>query len=446
MKKINDIDIAEYFYPIKNQPDDFDIIIEFIADSSLVLMGEATHGTHEFYKTRIELTKRLILEKGFNTIAIEGDFPDAYRINRYINFQGSDKSSKESLSDFKRFPAWMWRNEEMITFIDWLYTFNKSQPKNKRVSFYGLDLYSLTKSVAVIIDTLEKIDPKEAQKARKHYKCFDLYQDAQEYGYFASNFADKSCRDEVIAQLKEMKQKDVDFFKYDNLDPLEEKFYVDQNALVVKNAELYYRSLFNTSGSFSWNIRDKHMMETAMQIEKYNHAAQRGHKMVVWAHNSHVGDARATQMASYAELNLGQLAKEYYGSQAISIGFTTYTGTVSAASAWGGNVERKYVRPALDTSIEAFFHSVGLKNFIVIPKKDPALYNLFDHDDYLERAIGVIYLPESERQSHYFYAQLSKQFDVIIHYDITHAIKPLDITTEWKKGEENMPETFPFGV
>ncbi len=445
MKNKSGIDFKNYFHVINNQKNDFDPVINYVGDAGMVLMGEATHGTQEFYKARADIAKRLITEKGFKTIAIEGDFPDTYRINRYINFQGDDSSAIESLGDFKRFPAWMWRNEEVVSFIQWLYNYNKSQQKKDRVSIYGMDLYSLHRSISVVINTLSKIDPKAAEQAKEWYACFEQYKDPQEYGCIASIYKDKSCQDNVIKALQELKEKDVDSFTYDDLDPLEEKFYVEQNALVVKDAEYYYRSLFGGTEP-SWNIRDSHMMQMIKDIQAYNRAAGKDDKMIVWAHNSHVGDARFTQMGRYGELNVGQLVKESYGADAVAIGFTTYSGTVSAASAWGGEVERKTVRPALDESIESFFHSASIPAFIAVLPEHPALYDLFAKDDYLQRAIGVIYLPHTERQSHYFYALVAKQFDIVIHYDLTHAVTPLEKSTQWHVGEEDAPETFPFGV
>ncbi len=437
---------SQYVNPIKGASEDFDSVLSFIADASIVLMGEASHGTHEFYNARATMAKRLIVEKNFRTIAIEGDFPDVYRINRYINFQGDDTSARESLEDFKRFPLWMWRNEEMLSFIQWLRNYNKAQPSEERVSIYGLDLYSLYTSIKIVIDQLQKIDPQAAAVAEQRYNCFDVYQDPQEYGYLASVFEEKSCRQEALAEYVEIVKKRVAQFKYDNLDTRQEKFYVQQNALLVKNAEQYYTSLFSTDRAASWNMRDSHMMEVIRDVLKYNKGTGRSHKMIVWAHNSHVGDARATQMASRGELNVGQLAKEEFGAQAVAIGFTTYIGTVSAASAWDAPVERKKVRPALENSVEYFFHEIGAEAFVVIPSQHPELYQLFSENKYLERAIGVIYLPQTERHSHYFYAQLSKQFDIIIHYDTTHAVKPIDVSTHWESGEEDAPETFPFGV
>jgi erythromycin esterase-like protein len=437
-------DLKKYFYPLTGAQTDFDKVMHHIADAAVILMGEATHGTHEFYKARIEITKRLIMERQCTTIAIEGDFPDVYRVNRYITHRGDDTSAMQALGDFKRFPLWMWRNEEMLSFVQWLYDYNKSQPDALRVTIYGLDMYSLYTSISCIIKTLHTINPEVAAQAQKRYACFDAYQDPQEYGYIAAQLVHAPCKDAVVAQLVALKQKELDFFKYDNLNPQEERFYLEHNALIIKNAEHYYRSLFEDNRAASWNIRDMHMMETIKAIEKYNRHAGRNHKIVVWAHNSHIGNASATQMSSYGEINVGQLVKEVYGGTAISIGFTTYTGTVSAASSWGADVEKKKIIPALPESVESFFHSVGKQAFVIIPNEDPALYAFFDHDDYLQRAIGVIYLPESERQSHYFYAQLSRQYDIVIHYDTTQAVTPLDTNALWQQGED-LPETFPFG-
>jgi erythromycin esterase-like protein len=441
VKKQNDF--QRYIHTIKD--DNFDVVVQYIGNASVVLLGEATHGTHEFYHARAHITKRLIMEKGFTTIAIEGDWPDTYRINRYINHEGSDQSAIESLAEFKRFPAWMWRNEVVVSLIKWLYAHNASVAEQSRVSFYGLDLYSLHQSIEIVIKELQKIDPAAAIRAQQRYRCFDAYLDPQEYGCKAALFPDKSCRQEVIKQLIEVKAKELDFFKNKKLEPRTKKFYLEQNALVIKNAERYYTSLFEGDQVASWNIRDQHMMETVQAILTFNTAIAKNNKLIIWAHNSHLGDARATQMASYGEINLGQLIKETFDAQAVAIGFTTFTGTVSAASAWGGDVQRKYVRPALKESVEFFFHSLHAGTFALIPSEYDELYDFFEQNDFLERAIGVVYVPETERESHYFYAQIAKQFDIIIHYDVTEAVIPLEKSTEWEQADD-VPETFPFGV
>jgi erythromycin esterase-like protein len=441
VNKINDF--QKYIHPIKNN--NFDVLLEHVGDASVVLLGESTHGTHEFYDARAEITKRLITEKGFTTIAIEGDWPDTYRVNRYITHEGIDHNAIEALAESKRFPAWMWRNEVIVSLVDWLYAHNTSRDEQSRVNIYGLDLYSLHRSIEIVIQELQKIDPTAARNAQKRYSCFDAYVDPQEYGYKATLFPDQSCRDHVIKQLLELKKKELHFFKNEHLEPQKKKFYLEQNALVVKNAERYYTSLFEGDSAESWNVRDTHMMETVNAIIRFNTETKKNHKLIIWAHNSHLGDARATQMASYGEINLGQLVKESFGAQAIAIGFTTFKGTVSAASAWGGDVKRKKVRPALKESVEFFFHSLQAGSFVLIPSEYPELYAFFDQNDFLERAIGVIYSPETERQSHYFFAQIAQQFDIIIHYDVTHTVIPLERSTEWEQGED-APETFPFGV
>lgn len=437
--------LSRYIHPITGLKTDFDALLNYIADATIVLLGEATHGTHEFYHARAEITKRLIKEKGFNTIAIEGDWPETARINRYLLSQGDDKSARESLNSFERFPAWMWRNEDFVQFIEDVHNHNQSlQDQISKVNIYGLDLYSLHLSIEVVLNELEKINPQAAQTAKKRYQCFDTYTDPQEYGQIASLFPEKSCREAVIAQLLDLKKRKLDFFK-NHHDPAQEKFYLEQNALVIKNAETYYTSLFEGNSAESWNIRDKHMMETINAIIHFNKETERSPKIIIWAHNSHVGNAQATQMASYGEINIGQLVKEKFEDEAISIGFTTFSGTVSAASAWGAIVERKYVRPGLPNSVEAFFHSFGIEAFFMLLDEHPEIYNFLNHDDYLERAIGVIYLPETERHSHYFRTQLTEQFDVVIHHDFTHAVVPLEKSTEWEQGED-LPETYPFGM
>jgi len=438
-KKLKDAHI----YELTGSKADFDPLMNYIADASIVLLGEASHGTHEFYTARAEISKRLIQEKDFNVIAIEGDWPPAYRVNQYIKQQNDDKNGIDALSDFDKFPIWMWRNEEFVSFIDWLYRHNISK-KNNKVSLYGLDVYSLYRSIAIIINELEKIDPKFAQTVRERYTCFDIHSNSQDYGYMASLFPDKSCEKIAFEQLVELQQKSVDFFKAQNTDPVQEKFYIEQNALIVKNAERYYRSLFGIDRAESWNIRDTHMMETIAAIQKYKQEAKGlKPKIIVWAHNSHLGDARATQMSMRGEINLGQLVKESYGSEAVSVGFTTYTGWVSAASEWDAPVERKFVRPALKESIEYLFHK-NRKSFILIPEEQSEVKKLLSRA-YLERAIGVIYQPLTERQSHYFLANVAEQFDVFIHYDETTAVVPLEKTAGWETREE-IPETYPFGI
>lgn len=430
--------------PLTENTGDYDALIERIGDNTIVLLGEASHGTHEFYKARAEITKRLITECGFSILAIEGDWPDAHKVDSYIRLNDDIKTSEESLSDFKRFPEWMWRNQEMVGLITWLKEYNNLfyDPRLK-VSFNGLDLYSLHRSINVIIEQLAKIDPQAAKNAHERYLCFDSFgTDPQRYGYLASLNPSLSCQSQAIEQLIELQKTDIKSFKYDNLNPHEEKFYLEQNARVVQNAEQYYRSMFFGTPADSWNLRDTHMMQTVESLLDFASVNQKKPKIIVWAHNSHLGDARATQMHQHGELNLGQLIRERYGNKAVSVGFTTYTGTVSASSGWGKDVERKFVRPAIDGSYEALFNELKIPNFLLL-MNNPQVHDILSQQ-LLERAIGVIYLPQSERASHYFYASLAKQFDAVIHFNVTNAVVPLDKTTQWEQGE--LPETFPFGL
>lgn len=424
--------------PLKGTPSDYNALLTSIADAQIVLLGEATHGTHEFYALRAAITQRLIVEKGFHVVAIEGDWPEAYQVNRFIHQQKNSNVS-QALASFDRFPTWMWRNIPMVEFIEWLQTYNKHQPDNK-VSFYGLDLYSLYTSIDAIISCLEKIDPAAAAEARYYYSCFDNYRhDPQAYGYAVYTHAIQSCADMVIEELKRLQEQDWEHLEHGELST-QEAFYIEQNARVVKNAEDYYRSLF-VSETSNWNIRDSHMLETLNAlITHYQLQGIEKPKIIIWAHNSHVGNAAATQMSEHGEYNIGQLVKQQFGkNNAFTLGFTTYHGTVSAASDWHKPVGRKHVREALPESYEALFHAVQIPNFLLMLNNATIVPHTL-----LERAIGVVYHPQTERMSHYFYARLAEQFDAIIHCDTTKAIEPLEKTAQWIAGE--VPETYPSGL
>lgn len=423
---------------------DYDRLLESIGDARFVLIGEASHGTHEFYRERAQITKRLIEEKGFAAVAVEADFPDAYRINSYVRGVGNDADAVESLSGFKRFPAWMWRNADVLDFVGWLRTHNDDRPKgSKKVGFYGLDLYSLHTSIEIVLNYLEKVDPEGAARARERYSCFEHFgEDTQSYGYATALGLAESCEDEVVGQLMEINRRAAELANRDGRVAADEFFMAEQNARLVKNAEQYYRTMYRSDIS-SWNLRDRHMVETLVSLEKHLKDGDSPVKIVVWEHNSHLGDARATEMGRRGEWNVGELTREIYGDAAFLIGFTTYNGTVTAATNWGDAAERKRVRNALDGSVEALFHNVELQGFYL---------TFGQHEEFdsqlrrpmLERAIGVIYRPETERQSHYFLTHLSDQFDAVIHIDETRAVEPLERTAEWERGEPL--ETFPFGV
>jgi erythromycin esterase-like protein len=415
-----------------------------IGTARFALIGEASHGTHEFYRERAGITKRLIKEKKFTAVAAEADWPDAYRVNRYVRGASDDVDAVEALADFRRFPTWMWRNTVVVEFIEWLRAHNDAlAPDAPKVGFYGLDLYSLHASMKAVLRYLEKVDPEAAKRARERYSCFDHFgEDIQVYGFMTHLNLAKSCEEEVINQLVELQQWAHDYARRDGRLREDELFYAEQNARLVKNAEAYYRSMFLEEVS-SWNLRDRHMAETLDALVAYRERAGGPAKVAVWEHNSHLGDARATDMSRRGELNVGQLTREKYGRDAVLIGFTTYQGTVTAASNWDKPAERKRVRPALPESYEALFHTTERERFLLIWNEGDAIAESL-RAPRLERAIGVIYRPETERQSHYLRAQLPQQFDVVLHCDETQAVKPLELTAEWEAGE--VPETFPFAV
>ncbi len=423
---------------------DYDPLLERIGAARIALIGEASHGTHEFYRERAEITKRLIQEKGCMAVAVEADWPDAYRVNRYVRGSSKDVDAVEALADFRRFPTWMWRNTVVVEFVEWLRAHNDALPPGAaKVGFYGLDLYSLHASMKAVLRYLEKVDPEAAKQARERYACFDRFGDEpQVYGFMTRLNLSKSCEEEVVAQLVELQRRTADHARSDGRLAEDEFFYAEQNARLVKNAEAYYRSMFLEEVS-SWNLRDRHMAETLEAVLAHLGRQNPSAKVAVWEHNSHVGDARATQMGERGELNVGQLAREKYGRDAVLIGFTTYHGTVTAASDWGAPAERKRVRPALPGSYEALFHAVRPTRFLLTWRDDdPATTALRSRR--LERAIGVIYRPDTERQSHYAWARLPDQFDAVLHFDETRAVEPLEYTAEWEAGE--IPETFPFAV
>ncbi|HEY4283407.1 MAG TPA: erythromycin esterase family protein [Chthoniobacterales bacterium] len=425
-------------------PNDFDPVMDMIGDARLVLIGEASHGTHEFYRVRAQITKHLITERAFSAVAVEADWPDAYRVNRFVRGAGSDVDSVEALGGFERFPQWMWRNADVLDFVGWLRQHNDDQRSNDRkCGFYGLDLYSLNASIEAVLGYLDKVDPEGAKRARHHYSCFEQFgKRIEAYGYSAGFGMTSTCESAVVRELTELRRKAMDYLQRDGQLAADAYFFAEQNALVVRNAEEYYRNMFRREVS-SWNLRDEHMMESLVNL--MNHLEKKGasSKVVVWAHNSHLGDARATPMSERGELNLGQLVREQFGREAVSIGFTTYDGTVTAASDWDTPAERKTVRPAHPESYEALFHSADIPNFFFnLRYNDDVAREL--HAPRLERAIGVIYRPDTELISHYFHARLPDQFDGILHYDRTRAVEPLERTTEWEMGE--VAETFPSGL
>ncbi|MGE5837422.1 MAG: erythromycin esterase family protein [Acidobacteriota bacterium] len=429
--------------PLTGDIHDYDSLLDGIGEARVVLIGEATHGTHEFYRHRALITGRLIREKGFRAVAVEADWPDAYRVNRYVRGVGPDRDAVESLADFRRFPAWMWRNADVLDFIGWLRAYNDQQPEQARAGFYGLDLYSLRASAEAVLSYLQKVDPEAAVRAQRRYACFDRFGDEmQAYAYTAGSGLSPSCENEVVSELIELRRRAADYAARDGRIAADEYFVAEQNARVVRNAEEYYRTML-AGRVESWNLRDRHMADTLRELRRFLGRSHPGVRVVVWAHNSHLGDARATELGPTGELNLGQLVREESGAEAVLVGLTTHTGTVTAAAEWDGPALRRHVRPSVAGSYERLFHETGLQRFLLPLRTDPELRSLL-RQPRLERAIGVIYAPRTERRSHYFHAQLPDQFDFVLHFDETRAVEPLERTAAWETAE--VAETFPSGL
>jgi erythromycin esterase-like protein len=425
--------------PLEGPDGPYGELLETIGEARFVLLGEASHGTSDFYRARAAITKRLIEEKGFAAVAVEADWPDAYRVNRWVRGGGEDGSPDAALGGFERFPTWMWRNADVLDFVAWLRRHNDAVvDEPARAGFYGLDLYSLGLSMRAVLEYLDRVDPEAARRARYRYSCFDHFgEDPQAYGYAAGFGLEESCEQQVVAQLVELRRAAADYARRDGRVAADELFYAEQNARLVQNAERYYRAMFQGRVS-SWNLRDRHMAETLQALVRHLDRPGRPARIVVWAHNSHLGDARATEMGEAGELNVGQLVRERCGHDAVLVGFTTHTGTVTAASEWDGPAEKKRVRPALPGSWEAIFHATGVPRFLLPVRGRSDLTA-----PRLERAIGVIYRPETERASHYFHARLSQQFDAVLHFDETEAVRPLERSAV---PQPEPAETYPSGL
>lgn len=411
-----------------------DNLLERIDDSRVVLLGEASHGTAEFYDMRAKITKALIEKKGFSIVSAEADWPDAAHINRYI--QGQEQDARRQHKPFSRFPTWMWANQSMLTFTHWLHDYNnKIKSLEQKVGFYGLDLYSLYGSIESVLSYLQDIDPKTAEIARERYGCLMPWAgEPSLYGRAVITQQHRDCEAEVLKNLQDLLKKRLEYAAAN-----EERFFdAKQNAKLIVDAERYYRTMYYAEDS-SWNQRDQHMMDTLQAVLDFKGSES---KAVVWAHNSHIGDARATQMSARGELNIGQLARQKFGDKVYNIGFGTDHGTVAAASDWDGAMEIKQVQHARPDSYERLFHDAPADNLLL-----PLRYPLDDEvrkkllPERLERAIGVIYRPQTERQSHYFYASLPAQFDEYIWFDESRAVEALS-----KEREDGALDTFPFGL
>ena len=439
--------------PLAGDASDHDTLLDLVGDRRLVLLGEGSHGTHEFYAARVEITRRLIEERGFDAVAVEGDWPDSDRVNRWVRGRGRDRDASEALGGFRRFPQWMWRNHDVLALADALRAHNASVGRARSVGFYGLDLYSLQASIDEVLRYLDEVDPEAARRARYRYGCFEHFgEDPQEYGYAASFDLSQSCEDEVVQQLVELRRsgpalRDEEAGDArDEEDAADDFFSAEQNARLVLDAERYYRSMFRGRTS-SWNLRDTHMADTLDALIAHLRGRGRAGKVVVWAHNSHLGDARATEMGAGGEINLGQLARERHPEDAVLVGFTTHTGTVTAAHDWGDAAQTMRVNPSLPGSIERALHDAApARAAVPLRGSEPAdaLRELLEQRALLERAIGVIYRPRTERQSHYFHARVGRQFDLLYHFDESRAVEPLDRSADVVDAEP--PETYPSAL
>ena len=405
-------------------------LLERIGGARVVLLGEATHGTSEFYRMRARITRELVERKGFSIVAVEADWPDAARIDHYVRHRETPPAEWKA---FTRFPEWMWRNTDVQAFIDWLHRYNMNRPYADRVGFFGLDVYSLSTSIQAVLAYLDDVDPAAARVARERYGCLTPWEaDPATYGRMALSGRYRECERDVTSMLTDLLRKRLQYSERDG----ERYFDATQNARVVADAERYYRIMYYGSAE-SWNLRDRHMYDT---LEALLQAGGSRAKAVVWEHNSHIGDARYTEMSSRGELNIGQLVREAYGNECYLIGFGTDSGTVAAADDWDGPMRVKEVRGSHAESYERQCHESGVASFLLALGPERELRRRLT-EPRLERAIGVIYRPQTELASHYFQAVLARQFDEYCWFDRTSAVTPLD--TARPRG---MPETYPFGL
>ncbi|HEY5196874.1 MAG TPA: erythromycin esterase family protein [Solirubrobacteraceae bacterium] len=411
-------------------PTDYDPLLESVGDAGFVLLGDATHGSHELYVERARITRRLIAECGFTAVVVEADWPDAQRVNAYVSGRGSDPDAGSALGDFARFPRWMWRNTVVRDFVEWLRRYNDRLAPEDRAGFYGLDLYSLTASIEAVVTHLDRTDPAAARRARTRYACFDhVGTQGQLYAEAVAENPSRTCEDEAVAQLAEMlaargARRDPDGCGQGAVSPVVgDAFDASQNARLIRDAERYSRALSHGRAA-SWNVRDEHMAGTVEALAAHLGRHRLPARIVVWAHNSHLGDARATEMAERGEHSVGGLLRERHPGEVFAIGLTTAGGTVTAAADWGAPAQTMHLRPPLDGSIEHLFRETGVDAALV-----PLGARLVDvrlRGSWLERAVGAVYRPDAELFCHYMRVAPADQFDAVVHVDETHALSPLD--------------------
>lgn len=426
--------IKQWAYPLHDK-NNLQPLYDRIGDARIVMLGEASHGTHEYYTWRAEITKKLIEDKGFNFIAVEGDWPDCYNVNRFVKGYNTDTNSAiEVLQSFNRWPTWMWGNWEIAALASWMRRHNSGLPANKKVGFYGLDVYSLWESMESIMEYLKKTDPLTLKVAEEAYRCFEPYQKNEGTSYAkAARFVPEICQNEVVKLLKEI-QKKIPSYNTD----FENVFSAEQNALVAVHAEQYYRAMIS-GGAHSWNIRDRHMYDTMERLLKFH---GENSKVIVWEHNTHIGDARATDMMNEGMYNIGELARiQHHDNDVVLVGFGSYKGTVIAGQKWGDPLQVMQVPEAKKGSWEYLLHEAGSENKLLLMNdfysNDMMMENHIGH-----RAIGVVYNPLNEQYGNYVPTILPMRYDAFIFLDGTKALYPLHIKTD----EQQVPETYPFGV
>jgi erythromycin esterase len=415
--------------------EDLDPLVERIGGAKFVLLGEASHGTAEYYDWRRRLSERLIRDKGFSFIAVEGDWPDCYRLNRYVKGRAnSGGSAAEVLHEFERWPTWMWANDEVVELAEWLHEFNATRPEQQKAGLYGLDVYSLWESMDAVLAYLHRTQVDAVEAARQAFACFEPYgRDEQEYAR-ATMWAPASCEEDVVRMLHELR---LDRPKYQH-DGREEFFNAEQNAIVARNAEHYYRTMVR-GGAASWNVRDGHMVESLNRLVDFH---GEDCKAIVWEHNTHIGDARYTDMAAEGMVNVGELVRQQHGADGVVlVGFGSYRGTVIAGDYWGAPMRKMPVPPGRPSSWEELLHhALGADSLLLFDRQT-------ESEAWLEprghRAIGVVYRPEVDAYGNYVPTVLPRRYDALIYLDETRALHPLRVPADV---EHEVPETYPTGV
>jgi erythromycin esterase-like protein len=426
---VSDDDRPRPPHRLTGAPTDYDLLLESVGDAGFVLLGDATHGSHELYLERAQITRRLIAECGFRAVVVEADWPDAQRVNAYVSGRESDPDATSALGDFARFPRWMWRNTVVRDFVEWLRAHNTGRSTDRQTGFYGLDLYSLTASMQAVVTYLDRTDPAAAERARARYACFDhVGTRGQLYADAVAEDPTGSCEEQVVAQLAELVtarwgRRDLDAGDQGGVSAVaDDAFDASQNARLVRDAERYSRALARGRAA-SWNLRDEHMADTIEALAAHL-GGRRPARIVVWAHNSHLGDARATEMAERGEHSVCALLRERHPHDVYAVGLTTAGGTVTAAADWGAPAQKMGLRPPLDGSIERLLHEAGIRAALVPLGTRPADARL--RGSWLERAVGAVYRPDAELFCHYMRVHPADQFDALVHVDETRALSPLD--------------------